>query len=157
MAEKTEREEQIEVIMDHYEDPRNYGKMENATISQKGGNPGCGDIITMYLKISPDEKVEDVSFEGEGCTISQAAASIVTEVVKGKTIKEIESIPHDAIIDLLGREIALTRPKCSTLGMNTVREALRQYRRNLVLKELQLPPDADPNLTPDSDKSCPSH
>jgi len=155
MAQKTEREEQIEFLMDHYEDPRNYGKMEDATVSQKGGNPGCGDIVTIYLKISPDDKVEKISFEGEGCTISQAAASIVTEMIAGKTLKEIEEIPHDAVIDIMGREIALTRPKCSTLGMNTVREAIRQYRRGLMLKEIKMHPH--PKLTPDNDKSCPTH
>lgn len=112
----------------------------------------------MYLKIGPDEKIRKISFEGEGCTISQAAASMATELVKGKTLKAIEEIPHDAIIDIIGREIAMTRPKCSTLGLNTVREAIRQYRRNLVLKELNLPVSQDetnPDL--DKDKACPSH
>ena len=157
MSETRTREEQIEFIMDHYEDPRNFGKLDEATVSQKGGNPGCGDIVTIYLKLSlePDEKVEKITFEGEGCTISQAGASIVTELIQGKSLKEIDEIPHDAIIDIMGREIALTRPKCSTLALNTVREAIRTYRKNQVLKGLELP--SDPNLTPDDDKACPSH
>src|SRR5947209_8435938 len=72
------REDFMAFIIDHREKPRNHRKMEDASVHVTGGNPGCGDIITMYLKVGPDEKIEDISFVGEGCTISQAGASFMT-------------------------------------------------------------------------------
>ena len=70
--------------------------------------------------------VSEISFEGDGCTISLAASSIVTEMFTGKTLAEIEATPSEAILDILGREIAGTRLKCATLGLNTVKAAVRQ-------------------------------
>ncbi len=70
-----DRQFYIENLLDHYENPRNRYKMEDATVSIMGGNPGCGDIVTIYLKVDSEERVIAASFEGEGCTISQAAAS----------------------------------------------------------------------------------
>ena len=97
---------------------------------QKGGNPGCGDVVAFYLKLSQDGRIEDISFEGEGCTISQAGASIVTEMFLGKTLQDVELTPAEVILDTLGREIAATRLKCAVLGINTVKEAVRVARRN---------------------------
>ena len=76
-----DRQSQIEFILDHYENPRNHGKLEDADVVSDGGNPGCGDIVTIYLKVDDQQRVEQVTFEGQGCTISQAAASLVTEMV----------------------------------------------------------------------------
>jgi nitrogen fixation NifU-like protein len=124
-----DRQAQIDFILDHYENPRHYGALEDATVTQKGGNPGCGDIVTFYLKLGKDGRIEDISFEGEGCTISQAASSIVTEMFYGKTIDDVESTSGEVILDILGRELAATRLKCATLGLNTTKEAVRQARR----------------------------
>ena len=124
-----DRQAQIDFILDHYENPRHYGPMADATVVQKGGNPGCGDVVTFYLKIGGEDRVKAISFEGDGCTISLAAASIVTEMFTGKTLAEIETTPSEAILDILGREIAGTRLKCATLGLNTTKEAVRVLRR----------------------------
>jgi nitrogen fixation protein NifU and related proteins len=124
-----DRQAQIEFILDHYENPRHYGALPEATVVQKGGNPGCGDIVTFYLKVDGDGRIEDISFEGEGCTISQAGSSIVTELFHGKTLADVEATSGDAILELLGREIAATRLKCATLGLNTTKEAVRVVRR----------------------------
>ena len=124
-----DRQAQIDFILDHYESPRHYGPLTDASIVQKGGNPGCGDVVTFYLKVDGDGRIAAVSFEGEGCTISQAACSIVTEMFTGKTLGDVEATPSDAILDILGREIAGTRLKCATLGLNTTKEAVRQLRR----------------------------
>lgn len=124
-----DRQAQIDLILDHYENPRHYGALDDATVSQKGGNPGCGDIVTFYLKVDESGRIEGISFEGEGCTISQAASSMVTEMFHGKTLADVESTPADAIIELIGRELAVTRPKCATLGLNTTKEAVRVVRR----------------------------
>ena len=80
-----ERQEYIEYLLDHFQNPRNRRRMEGADVQLGGGNPGCGDLITMYLKID-DDRVSEVSFEGEGCTISQAGGSIVTELIEGLTL-----------------------------------------------------------------------
>ncbi|MDA2915890.1 iron-sulfur cluster assembly scaffold protein [Nitrospinae bacterium AH_259_B05_G02_I21] len=133
--EKLSREEQIEFIMEHYEDPINWGSMEDADVVQKIGNPGCADVITVYLKINGEGNVERISFEGEGCTLSMAGTSMVMEMVEGKTLEEVRAIPLDAVIEILGRELAMTRPKCSTLGMNAVRFGLDKYRKKKLLEE----------------------
>jgi nitrogen fixation protein NifU and related proteins len=124
-----DRQAQIDFILDHYENPRRYGALEDATVTQKGGNPGCGDIVTFYLKLGDGGRIEDISFEGDGCTISQAASSMVTEMFHGKTLEDVENTPADVILELLGRELAATRLKCALLGLNTTKEAVRQARR----------------------------
>ena len=124
-----DRQAQIDFILDHYESPRHYGPLEDPTVVQKGGNPGCGDIVTFYLKLDGAGRIEGISFEGEGCTISQAASSMVTEMFTGKTLEDVESTSSDVILDMLGREIAGTRPKCATLGLNTTKDAVRALRR----------------------------
>src|SRR5215216_7192781 len=75
-----DRQAYVEHIIDHYQNPRNKGRMADASVHLGGGNPGCGDLITMYVKVGDDDRVAAVSFEGDGCTISQAGGSIVTEL-----------------------------------------------------------------------------
>src|SRR4051812_37652919 len=100
-----DRQAYIDNILDHYENPRHHGPMPDATVSIKGGNPGCGDIVTIYLKLDKNERIADVSFEGEGCTISQAAASMLTEQVIGKTLEDVKKMDHTEFDEDLGREI----------------------------------------------------
>ena len=123
-----DRQAQIDFILDHYENPRHYGPLENPSVTQKGGNPGCGDVVTFYLRVDGDDRIEAISFEGNGCTISLAASSVVTEIFAGRTLAEIETTSSEAILDILGREIAGTRLKCATLGLNTTKEAVRRLR-----------------------------
>lgn len=123
-----DRQAQIDFILDHYENPRHYGPLADATLVEKGGNPGCGDAVTFYLKIDGEERINKIGFEGDGCTISLAAASMVAELCAGKTLAEAESMSPDVILNLLGREIAGTRLKCAMLGLNTVKEAIGRLR-----------------------------
>ncbi len=125
-----DRQAKIDFILDHYENPRHHGLLPDATVVQKGGNPGCGDVVTFYLKVD-NGRISDIGFEGDGCTISMAAASMVAEMFAGKALAEVEATSPDAILDLLGREIAGTRLKCATLGLNTVKDAVRtlQHQR----------------------------
>jgi hypothetical protein len=81
------------------------------------------------LKIGADDRIEGISFEGEGCTISQAGASVVTELVMGKPLGEIEEMDLNAIIDELGRDVVISRTRCATLGLGTVKGAIAEYRR----------------------------
>lgn len=124
-----DRQAQIDLILEHYENPRHYGAIHDATVVETGTNPGCGDVVTVYLKVDDDGAIAGLSFEGEGCTISQAAASVVTEMFCGKTLEDVERTPPDAVLDILGRELAATRLKCATLGLNTTKEAARAARR----------------------------
>ena len=100
--------------------------MPEADISLQGGNPGCGDIVTMYLKFDGDQ-LKEVTYTGEGCTISQAATSMLTEILPGYTIEQIENLDFHMIEELLSAELVKTRPKCSTLGLDTVKFATQQY------------------------------
>jgi nitrogen fixation NifU-like protein len=122
-----DREEYIEILLDYYEHPRNRGPLPEAQVRASGGNPGCGDLVTMYAAIDDDGRLTAVSFEGEGCTISQAAASMLTEVVQGKTLDELEAMSYDEMIDMLGREVVSVRPRCATLGLSTLKNAARDY------------------------------
>jgi nitrogen fixation NifU-like protein len=124
-----DRQAKIDFILDHYENPRHYGPVKDATIVQKGGNPGCGDVVTFYLKVDGEGQIREISFEGDGCTISQAASSMVTEMFAGKTLADVEDASSEVVLDLLGREIAGTRLKCATLGLNTAKEAVRRLQR----------------------------
>lgn len=129
-----DRQAQIDFILDHYENPRHYGPLAQPTVVQKGGNPGCGDVVTFYLRVDGDERIADISFEGEGCTISQAGSSLVTELFHGKTLADVEATPADTILDILGRELAGARLKCAMLGLNTTKEAVRRLRANDVTR-----------------------
>jgi nitrogen fixation NifU-like protein len=122
-----DRQAFIDNLLDHYENPRHRGHMDDATVTIKGGNPGCGDIITVYLKLDEAERIQDVSFEGEGCTISQAAASILSEQIIGKTLEDIINMDHTQFVEDLGREVVINRLKCATLALNTVKAAERKF------------------------------
>ncbi len=124
-----DRQAKIDFILEHYESPRGHGVTDPADVVMQGGNPGCGDIVTVYLQTDGNEQITGLSFEGEGCTISQAATSMVMEMFAGKTLHEIEAADSNVIIDLLGREIVATRLRCATLGLTTAQNAVNELRR----------------------------
>ena len=104
--------------------------MDGADVQLGGGNPGCGDLITMYLKIGDDDRVEAVSFEGEGCTISQAGGSIITEVVEGLSLDEVKNLGTHTMIDEMGADVVKSRVRCATLALGTVQAAVDLYRND---------------------------
>ncbi len=122
-----DRQEAIEFLMDHYENPRNKGPLEHADVSLTGGNPGCADIISMHARFDKDGKLEAVHWDGEGCTISSAAASYVTEITQGMTAEEIEQLSFEDLIEQLGRELVMTRPTCATLALGTLKMGVHEY------------------------------
>ena len=132
-----ERQEAIEYLLDHYQNPRNHGAFAPVDVTMAGGNPGCGDVVTIYLKVSESgDQVGHVTFEGTGCTISQAAASILTEMVEGKPLAQIDEMDFNDMIDHLGREVVSTRPRCATLALGTLKAALTKYRNDRIRAEL---------------------
>lgn len=118
-------EDRMKMIMDHYENPRNFGPLENPTVTLRGGNPNCGDEINIYIRIDGGNVIKDISFDGKGCTISQAAASLLTEFAKGKTVEQVGELDSDYVKELLGKDIMVTRPKCSRLALETLKSWVR--------------------------------
>jgi len=131
-----DRQEQIEFLLDHFENPRHKTPMDgDGVVMVEGGNPGCGDIVRIYLKVNGDGRAA-VTFEGEGCTISQASASYLAELANGKTLDELTHIDHNDLIDALGREIVTQRTRCATLSLDTLRAAIRKRERELMAAQI---------------------
>ena len=125
-----DRQAYIEHILDHFQQPRNKHRLETADVQLGGGNPGCGDLITVYLKVGDGDRVEEVSFEGEGCTISQAGGSIITELIEGLTLDEIKELGTATMIEEMGEDIVRSRVRCATLALGTAQAAVDLYRRD---------------------------
>jgi len=122
------REEYLEIILDHHQNPHHRYGLPDAQVHGSGGNPGCGDLVTMYARLGPDGRITEAAFEGEGCTISQAAASMLTEIIEGKTLAEVQAMDYEAMVDVMGREIVLPRVRCATLALSTLKAAVNDYR-----------------------------
>jgi nitrogen fixation NifU-like protein len=136
-----DRQGYIENLLDYYQNPRNKGRIENATVSISGGNPGCGDVVTMYVKIE-DGIAKEISFEGQGCTISQAGASMVAEKYQGEPIETIEQASTDDMIDEMGREVVVSRIRCASVGIGTLKGAIQQYRKDKIMEEIEERPSS---------------
>jgi nitrogen fixation NifU-like protein len=113
-----------ENILDHYRNPRNKGALEHATHVHEEQNPLCGDEIRMYLYVNDEDVIERVSFEGQGCAISQASASMLTEMVEGKSLEEAKQISKDDILEALGIEIGPVRLKCALLSLKVLKASV---------------------------------
>ena len=110
-------------ILDHYRNPRNYGRLESPSAVAEDLNPLCGDQIRVELLVDKDRKVTDIRFSGKGCAISQASVSMLTEDIKGKTLEEIATLPKEAVLDNVGIGISPTRMKCAMLGLKVLKSA----------------------------------
>jgi nitrogen fixation protein NifU and related proteins len=115
-----------EHILDHYKNPRNHGTIEDADVSAEGVNPLCGDQLAIDLKIS-DGRIEEIRFHGRGCSISQAATSMLTELAEGKTVEEAAALTKDDVLEELGIPLSPVRLKCALLGLGTLRLALNRH------------------------------
>jgi nitrogen fixation protein NifU and related proteins len=107
-------------ILDHSKSPRNSGRLEQPTVSRDEVNPLCGDKLHFDLLIEGDT-ISDVRFTGRGCAISQAAASMLSEEIKGKPIDQVKQIGKDDVLELLGIPIGYTRLKCALLGLKAIK------------------------------------
>jgi nitrogen fixation NifU-like protein len=120
-----------EYILDHYRNPRNYGKLDHPDVEASDSNPLCGDQLSMELQVEGDH-VTEVRFRGRGCAISQAAASMLTEMIEGKTVEEVIQLGKEDILEALGIPISPARTKCAFLS-------LRVLHRGLALAGLEKP------------------
>ncbi len=122
-----------ENIIEHYKNPLNHHPMEDATLVDEDLNPLCGDRIKIWVKLDGStETVESMTFQGNGCAISQATTSMLTEVVPGMSIDEVESISQEDIRELVGVSLSPVRLKCALLGIKVVQAALLKYRANQI-------------------------
>jgi len=118
-----------EVILDHYKNPRNHGTLEGADAHAEGMNPLCGDEVTVYVNFAQDgDTIDEIRFDGRGCAISQAATSMLTEMVKGKRATEVAALPGEALRDEIGIPLSAARVKCAMLGLTTLRLALHKAK-----------------------------
>lgn len=109
-----------EFILDHYKNPRNFGRLEGADISHEEYNPLCGDLVGMDFRIA-DGVIEDVRFHGRGCAISQASASLLTERLQGMSLEEARRISRDDVLEELGIDISPARLKCALLTLKVLK------------------------------------
>ena len=109
-----------EYILDHYKNPRNFGRLENPDITHEEDNPLCGDVVGMDFKVS-DGVIEDVRFHGRGCAISQASASLMTERLKGMALEDARKIDKHDVLGELGIEISPARIKCALLSLKVLK------------------------------------
>ena len=118
-----------EVILDHYKNPRGHGALEDADAHAEGQNPLCGDEVSVTVRFAADgETIEEVKFSGRGCAISQAATSMLTELVKGKKAAEVAALPKEALLDEIGIPLSPVRLKCAILGLGTLKVALHKAK-----------------------------
>jgi nitrogen fixation NifU-like protein len=126
-----DRKSRIALLVEHFESPRHKGALEDATVVMPGGSPECGGSVTIYLKGDGNGEVEALSWTGHGDTISMGATSIVVERIlrEDLSIDDVLEMDYEEIIDSLGRDIIGNRTRHATLGLSTIKAAVRQYRR----------------------------
>ncbi|MCB0017688.1 MAG: iron-sulfur cluster assembly scaffold protein [Anaerolineales bacterium] len=110
-----------EQIIDLYENPLNYGTLDPRDFSYEEDNPLCGDVVRIDVKLDDEGKVTDIAWEGDGCAISQAAASLLTEEVKGMTLAELKAFDSQRLLDLLGVPLSMARVKCALLSLKVLK------------------------------------
>ena len=115
-----------EQILDHYKHPKNKGPLPGATFSARDTNPLCGDEVAFHLKVDRSQRVSDVRFEGRGCAISQASASMLTTMLKGLPLSE--ALGDDALVKKLGISLSAVRLKCALLPLHVMRLAVREKK-----------------------------
>jgi len=133
-------------ILDHYKNPRNYGELEDATFTHTGENPMCGDTIEMDIVLDDaEEVVERVAFRGDGCAISQASASMLSERLEGMTVSELRELDRDDVTEMLGVDISPMRLKCAVLAEKVAQDGADIYFGELDVEETTTEPD-DPDV-----------
>jgi nitrogen fixation protein NifU and related proteins len=118
-----------EVILDHYKNPRRHGVLEDADARAEGQNPLCGDEVTISVRFGDDgDTIDDVKFEGRGCAISQAATSMLMEMVTGRKASEVATLPKEELLEEVGIPLTPVRLKCAILGLGVLKVALHRAK-----------------------------
>jgi nitrogen fixation NifU-like protein len=118
-----------EVILDHYKNPRGHGLLEDPDAEAEGQNPLCGDEVSIYVAFGEDgDTIDEVRFSGRGCAISQAATSMLMEMVKGRSAADVATLPRDELLEEIGIPLTPVRLKCALLGLSTLKLALHKAK-----------------------------
>jgi len=127
-----ERQDRISLLVEHARSPRYEGVLEGADVAMPGGGPECGGSVVVYLKGDGNGRIEGLSFTGQGDTISIGAASLIMQKVRdeGLTMEEVLDLDYGAFVEGLGRDIVGSRPRNATLGLSTLKSAVRKYQRD---------------------------
>lgn len=127
-----ERKDRIAVLVEHAKNPRHEGVLEGADVAMPGGGPECGGSVVVYLKGDGNGGIEDLTWTGQGDTISMGATSVIVERVRdeGLTLQEVLDLEYEAFMDTLGRDVIGSRTRNATLGLSTIKSAVRKYQRD---------------------------
>lgn len=130
-----DRQQQIAVLVEHYQNPRHQGVLENADVAMPGGSPECGGSVVVYLTGGEEGRIRGLYFTGQGDIISQAATSMILEQVlnDGLTMNEVLALDYEAFVDRVGREAVGSRTRNATLGLSTLKSAVRKYQKDELL------------------------
>ena len=128
--------------MDHFNTPRHRGVLEGADVAMPGGSPECGGSVVIYLKAGEEGRIQGLSFTGQGDIISMAGTSLILEQVMddGLTMDEVLALDYDAFVDHVGREAVGSRTRNATLGLSTLKSAVRKYQKDNLLTDLTVEP-----------------
>ena len=136
------RQDQIALLVDHSKNPRHKGVLEGADVAMPGGGPECGGSVVIYLKGDGDGRIEDLSFTGEGDTIIMGAASVIMKKVHDEdlTMDEVLALDYGAFVEEIGRDVVGSRTRNATLGLSTLKSAIRKYRQRAGLHSADVTP-----------------
>ena len=110
-------------ILEHYKRPHNFGRLQQPDLEFEDTNPFCGDEQHVTIRLDEEDRVAEIAFEGQGCAISTAATSLLTDELVGRTREQLLALPKEEVLDLLGIEISATRMKCAMLGLKVIKSA----------------------------------
>lgn len=127
-----DRKERVAYLVDHSGNPRHKGVLEGADVQMPGGSPECGGSVVVYLKGDGNGGIEDLSWTGQGDTISMGATSVIVERVRNDnlTLQEVLDLDYEGFMDSLGRDVIGSRTRNATLGLSTLKNAVRKYQRD---------------------------
>jgi nitrogen fixation NifU-like protein len=117
-----------EIILDHYKNPHNHGVLDPADARAEGQNPLCGDEITITVSFNGGDTIDEIRFDGRGCAISQAATSMLTDLVKGRPAGEVAAMPTEELLEEIGIPLTPVRLKCAVLGLGVLKVALHRAK-----------------------------
>ncbi len=110
-----------ELIIDLYESPLHYGELDPADFSYEEDNPLCGDVIRIDVRLDEENRVAEAAWSGDGCAISQASASLLTDEIIGKTLDEVKAFPKEKVLEMIGIPLSMARVKCALLSLKVLK------------------------------------